>query len=124
TPAQAGTVTLYKMQPGGFLPTTTTVGTDGTYAFTKVVLDNYQLLGEADTTLYPDALPTYYESTTFWEQADSIVVSANTPDLDIIARKKPGSLSGHGSVRGHLGETESEGRLKEEKRIANIGVNL
>ncbi len=124
-PARQGEVTLYRIQPGGFLPVqTASVSNDGAFSFDNVVLGDYQLLGMADTVVYPDILPTYYESALFWEEADSVALKENTSGLDILSQKEPGSLSGSGSVLGRLGETNTGGRLKDDVGIPNVSVHL
>ena len=66
-----GELTLFRVQPGAFQPVQRIpVAADGTYAFTQVVLDDYQIRGLADTLVHERAIPTYYKNTIFWEEAD------------------------------------------------------
>lgn len=121
-PAEAGHLTLFKVQPGAFLPfDTVLVANDGTFSFAKVILDDYQLRGFADTLLYPDALPTYYVNTIFWEEADTLVLTDHVSAMDIVSQIKPGPPSGRGVISGYLQEDDGTGRVMDPERSKRIG---
>ena len=126
-PASAGDLTLYRVQPGAFQPVSTIpVAADGTYSFTEVVLDDYQLRGFADTSVYASALPTYYQNTIFWEEADTLKLADNISTLDIVSQLEPGPPSGRGSISGYLQEDDGTGRVEnaeKNKRVARAGVS-
>jgi hypothetical protein len=126
-PAQAGEVGLYRVQPGAFqLVKTLPVAADGSYAFEKVVLDDYQIRGFADTLVHERALPTYYQNTILWEEADTLILEDNVTNLDIVSQLEPGPPSGRGSISGYLQEDDGTGRLQEterNKRVARAGVS-
>lgn len=126
-PAEQGDLILYRVQPGAFEPVATVqVQNDGSYNFEEVILDNYQILGFADTILYERALPTYYKNTIFWEEADTLSLENNLNNLDIVSHLEPGPPSGRGSISGYLQEDDGTGRLKDterNKRIARAGVS-
>lgn len=126
-PATQGELTLYRVQPGAFAAiATTAVGNDGTYTFDRVILDDYQIRGFADTLVYERALPTYYEGTILWEEADTVQLVDNVSSLDIVSQLEPGPPSGRGVITGVLQEEDGTGRvndIKRNKRIANAGVS-
>ena len=126
-PANAGELTLYRVQPGAFQPVTTIpVAADGAYTFTQVVLDDYQIRGFADTSVYERALPTYYKNTIFWEEADTLKLADNISGLAIVSQLDPGPPSGRGSISGYLQEDDGTGRLEDterNKRVARAGVS-
>jgi len=127
--ATVGTITLLKVKANAFDKTAVVdVNENGEYLFEKVVLDNYQVLGFADTSHYPDALPTYYDNKLFWEEADTVFLENHRPDLDIVSIKKPGEIpAGNGVISGTLEEEVStSGRVDKtmvNKRIAGSGVS-
>lgn len=125
-PAIAGDMTLLRVQPGAFEPVTTIpVAADGSYSFTKVVLDDYQIRGFADTLVYERALPTYYQNTIFWEEADTLKLADNISTIDIVSQLEPGPPSGRGSISGYLQEDDGTGRVEKterNKRVSRAGV--
>lgn len=128
TPATQGNLRLYQVKNTKFeIVDTVFVNNDGSFVFEDVVLDDYQVLGFADTLVYDRALPTYFESTIFWEEADTIRLDNNITDLDIVSVLKPGPPSGAGSISGFLEEDVPDGgRLKDSqraKRVEKSGVS-
>jgi Leucine-rich repeat (LRR) protein len=124
-PATKGTVKLFRITKTGGYDTLSVrkTGKDGAYNFAKVVLDNYQILGFADTLTHPGALPTFYKKTIFWEEADTVVVDNSRNDLDIISAFKPGtSPGGKGIISGVVLEANSSGRTKVARRVNDAGV--
>lgn len=130
TPANAGTMSLFRIAPLGGFDTTAikSINNDGTYTIEKVVLDDYILLGFADTLLHKDALPTYFTKTIFWEEADTLKVEDNFPNLDIISEFKPtGILAGQGEISGFFFEDIPDnpgGRTLRNARIKSAGASL
>ena len=126
-PATAGELTLFRVKPGAFEPVQTLpVSADGTYTFTEVILDDYQIRGFADTLVYERAIPTYYKNTIFWEEADTLRLEDNIDTLNIISQLEPGPPSGRGSISGYLQEDDGTGRVDEvqrNKRVARAGVS-
>jgi hypothetical protein len=101
------------------------VAADGTFTFEKVVLDDYQLLGFADTVTHEGSLPTYYKNTIYWEEADTLVVEDNIQDLGIVSQVEPGPPTGRGIISGFVEEDDGTGRTKETqkaKRVSGAGV--
>jgi hypothetical protein len=127
TNATEGAITLFRITTEAFdTVATVPVQNDGSYSFEQVVLDDYQLLGFADTLVHNRALPTYYQNTIFWEEADTLYLENNISDLTIISQLEPGPPSGRGSISGFLEEEVEEGRLKntkKAKRIEKAGVS-
>lgn len=126
--ATNGTMTLFRITSAAYdTIATTSVQGDGAYTFEKVVLDDYQLLGFADTLVHARALPTYYQNTIFWEEADTLFLENNLINLDITSHVEPGATSGQGIISGYLEEDDgTAGRSKETqkvKRVSGSGVS-
>jgi hypothetical protein len=125
--ATAGEMTLYRIQPAAFEKITpVSIENDGTFVLDKVILDDYQLLGFADTLLHPSAIPTYYKNTIFWEEADTLFVEDNITDLSIVSTTEPGPPSGRGLISGVLLEDDGTGgragEVKKPKKVQDAGV--
>lgn len=122
--ASQGKMTLFRITPLAY----DTIGTvpvlaDGTYSFSKIILDNYQLLGFADTLTHAGALPTYYKNTVFWEEADTVFLENNLSGLNITSNAKPAAPSGRGSISGYLVEDDgtASGRLNKTQKVKRVG---
>ncbi len=129
TPASKGKVTLLKIKTGAYDSLAPIdINTDGTFTIGKVVLADYQLLGFADTLTHEDALPTYYSSTIYWEEADTIVLEQNIDQLNIVSQLKPQPTSGEGSISGTFEEDDGTGGRGEEiekvQRIKKAAVSV
>lgn len=125
-PATKGTVTLLRVRPGQAFDTTSVfnVSANGEYRFRKVVLDDYQLVGFADRSVYPKSLPTYYHNTLLWEEADTLYVTEDLSGLDILFESEPAPSAGGGSIGGFLEEDDGTGgRIKKAKRVESSGVS-
>jgi hypothetical protein len=127
-PATNGKVTLFKITNTHGYDTMAihSVTANGEFIFENVILDDYQLLAFADTLLYEDALPTYFENTLYWEEADTIHLEGNKT-ADIISQHKPQAEPvGKGSIEGFVEEEISNigGRAMAPKRVANAGVSV
>lgn len=121
--AQAGEMTLYRVQSGAFQPVAyTSVHNDGSYAFQGVVLGEYQLRGFPDTLQYATTLPTYYRNTILWESADTLSVRDYMSGVDIVAQKKS-TGAGNGVIRGVVTEDDAEGRIRAVKPVVGAGVS-
>jgi hypothetical protein len=123
--ATEGSVSLFRITTEAFdTVAVADVQNDGTYAFAQVVLDDYQLLGFADTLVHNRAIPTYYKNTIFWEEADTLYLENNINDLTITSQLEPGPPSGRGSISGFLEEeVEESGRMKKPARVSSAGVS-
>ncbi|HEY0652447.1 MAG TPA: T9SS type A sorting domain-containing protein [Chryseosolibacter sp.] len=126
-PATAGTMLLYKVQNTKFEVTDTVfLAADGSYSFEKVILDDYQIRGFADTLVHARALPTYYKSTIFWEEADTLFLENNTNNLNILSALEPLPPSGRGVITGTFEEDVPDGqggRTKLPKPVRQAGVS-
>jgi hypothetical protein len=126
--ATKGAMTLLKVKPLAFdTIAKINVAGNGSYFFDKVVLDDYQIVGFADTLTYNRALPTYYKNTIFWEEADTIFLANNLTSVDITSSLEPSAPSGRGMISGYLEEDDGSGRLNEEqraKRVAGAGASV
>jgi Leucine-rich repeat (LRR) protein len=126
TSAKKGKVSLFRVNPAGafVIVKTQNVEEDGTYAFPKVVLDEYQVQGFADTLQHLLALPTYYPGTILWEEADTLSVVNTLSNINIISQFKPEAPSGRGSISGTVIEEIKEGgRTKRPIPVRNSGVS-
>ncbi|MEQ8238349.1 MAG: T9SS type A sorting domain-containing protein, partial [Cyclobacteriaceae bacterium] len=132
TGASKGNMTLFKVTETGGYDTTAVkaINTNGTYLIDKVILDDYALIGYADTLVHLNAIPTYFEKTIYWEEADTLVVEDNLSNLDIISEFKPGPpTEGTGQITGifseDVGSPGGRGlRVLENKRIKSAGASL
>lgn len=127
TAATKGNMVLFKVTSTGGYDTTAVkpINADGTYLIDKVVLDDYSLLGYADTLSHVDAIPTYYEKTIYWEEADTLVVEDNIPNLDIISAFKPKPPTGAGTIYGIFSEeVDDGGRTLKNKRVKSAGATV
>jgi hypothetical protein len=126
-PATAGTMLLYRVTTTKFeVIDTVFVGANGAFSFENVILDDYQILGFADTLVHAGALPTYFENTIFWEDADTLFLENNEPGLDIYSVLEPLPPSGRGVISGTFEEDvpdETGGRTKRPKPVRNAGVS-
>lgn len=129
TAATAGDVVLMRITEANGYDTTAiqSLNENGSFLFEKVILADYQLLGFADTLVYEKALPTYYSSTIFWEEADTIVLQNHIDSLTIISELEPEPPSGHGVISGYLQEDDGLGGRRNQtlanKRVENAGVS-
>lgn len=127
--ASSGTVSLFEITSAGAYDTIAIedVASDGGFLFESVRLADYQLLGFANTSNYPRALPTYYGNTLFWEEASTIYLDSITTDRNITSQLAPtDEPSGTGSLSGTVfEEVEDEaGRTLAKKRVARAGVSV
>jgi len=126
-PATVGDMLLFKINTGAFDTTAVkSISTDGTYLIEKVILDDYELVGFADTLVHTDALPTYYTKTIYWEEADTLYVENNLDNLDILSEFKPAPpKNGVGEILGFFEEPDNAGgRTEKNKRVKNSGASL
>jgi hypothetical protein len=122
-----GEMTLYRVKPDAFeITATSVVDNDGSFSFEKVVLDDYQVRGFADTLSYERAIPTYYKNTIFWEEADTVKLEGHRTDINIVSQDEPLPPSGHGIISGYLQEDDGTGRsdgTKKPQRVSSAGVS-
>jgi hypothetical protein len=138
TGASSGSVTLYRVTSGAFEKfEPTSVSSDGSYTLEKVVLDDYQLLGYADTLVYDNALPTYFKEknpadntfrrTIYWEEADTLFLNTNRNDLDILTQPKPTApKDGEGYIEGVFTQDDGTGGGRGQKQapVSRAGASI
>jgi hypothetical protein len=105
------------------------IKTDGSgeYKLLKVILDDYILVGAADTITHDDALPTYYPGSIFWEEADTLFVNDNMTGLDIVSTFRPAPpKDGEGSLTGTFFEDDASdgGRSQAKKPVKKAGATV
>lgn len=125
----SGRVTLFRIKAKQGYDTIKVVNVDGNgaYSFKRIALDNYQVMGFPDTLAHPRALPTYYRSTPYWEEADTIVVQGPMTNLNVIAQFKPSEAPvGEGVISGVVEQDDGlpGGRVKRARRIEGAGVSV
>ncbi len=122
-PVTKGKMTLLKINPVGTPYTNTrsvAVGADGTYTMEKIVLDDYIMLGQADTIAYENYFPTYYQGSVFWEAADTIRLNENRSDVNIILTGLPVPPKGQGTISGIFEQELPGGRLDEVENRGRV----
>lgn len=127
--ATKGALKLYKINEKGKYDVTATkdISSDGSYSFEKIILDDYQLLGFADTLTYENALPTYYSNNTiFWEEATKLAVNDNLNDLNITSAYIPTNVAkGVGFIEGTFEEdVPAGGKIEVPKRVSGSGASV
>jgi hypothetical protein len=126
-PATKGSVVLYKVTNTKFdVLETKDIQSDGSYSFENKTLADYQIRGFADTLTYARALPTYFEGTIFWEEADTVFLETNVSNLNIYTDFEPLPPSGRGFITGTFEEDVPEGsggRTKLPKPVRRAGVS-
>jgi hypothetical protein len=126
-PATAGKMRLLKVTPVGGYDTirVQNLNPNGTYLFDNVVLDDYLVNGFADTTAHPKAIPTYYENTIFWEEADTLFLEDNVVGLDIYSEFKPDDpTGGQGEIIGtfYIGDNPDGRTARKRAPKAAVAV--
>ncbi len=128
SPATKGTVTLLRIEAVGGYDTLEikNISEAGEYRFDRVILDNYQIVGFADTVTHVGALPTYYKNTYLWEEADDIFLEGNRIDMDIMSAFKPTEPpKGNGVLSGYFEEDEQNGgKIEAAKRVNGAGASV
>jgi hypothetical protein len=127
TPVTEGAMNLFRITATGAYDTTQIVSTqnDGSYLFEKVVLDDYLVLGKPNKDIYPSVVPTYFNNTIFWEEANPQVLNSDIENVDIIAQFIPSNVpQGDGSISGFLEEDDPSGRVEKTKRVGGSGVSV
>lgn len=126
--AISGTLWLLKINAGAKYDTTVVHQLDGTgaFQFNEIILADYQLAAFVDTITYENALPTYYNNSIYWEEADTIFLNGPEIGIDITSQYLPSTApAGDGVIRGFLEEPEEEGgRVKANKRVAKAGTSV
>lgn len=124
TTASGGQVTLLEVTNTDGYDTTAVfdIAANGEYTFNDVVLSDYLLVGFPDTIQHVGSLPTYYDQTVFWAEADTIFLEDNF-NTDIIAISQVNPGGGIGSFSGTLDEEVDEGgREMGKRRLGGAGV--
>lgn len=121
-----GTIDLLRVTNSGAYDTTQNIAIheDGSYSFQHVVLDDYVIVASPDTITYPRAIPTYSNSTIFWEEADTLRLNEHILNLRIHTESEPVEIpAGTGSLIGFLEEADGlGGRVKKNSRVGGSGV--
>jgi Leucine-rich repeat (LRR) protein len=127
SPVTKGQMLLLKINPVGIAFDTTRVElvkTDGTYSLKSVVLDDYILIGQGDREVYKDYFPTYFKSSVFWEEADTIKLNESRSDLNITLTSLPALPKGEGILSGVFEEETSGGRVEGRGRVSGASVTV
>jgi hypothetical protein len=126
--ASKGQMTLFKINSAGKYDTTAVqnINPDGSYSFEKIVVDDYQLLGFADTLTYANALPTYYDKNSiYWEEATTMEVNSDLTDLNITSAYVPADVEkGAGLISGTFEEDVPTAKIERPQRVSGAGSSV
>lgn len=128
-PATDGQMLLLKITTSDGFDTTAVapITTAGLYEIQDVILDDYLLVGIADTITHVDAIPTYYsitDPTVFWLEADTLFINGNVT-ADITAQFSTNPAGDIGSFFGYLEQEVPEGgRTEGRTRVSDAGVAM
>jgi Leucine-rich repeat (LRR) protein len=127
-PAQVGAMQLFAITETGpyTLIQTQDVDSEGGYTFSEVVLGDYIVSGFAKTDLYPKAIPTWYEQSIYWEEAEPVLLEDNTTGIDIVSAVRPDApTEGQGIITGTFYEVFPDaGKMSARSRVANAAVTV
>ncbi len=123
---EAGSGRLLKIEePGKPFDTVATVGPDnGKFIFDITVLGDYLVALEAEDDIY---LPTYYENTFLWEEADTLRFRSELQDTMYMTIKPQdlGPDDGDYTLSGIVEEDFPEdGRIDARKRVKRAGCSV
>lgn len=102
---------------------TAVINNDGTYSFGYVNQGKYLLYADASTTLYPNAVATYYGDTVFWKEAQIYNHTTNTNSVNI-SIKEYGGTAGPGRIAGIVVEGADFKMLGPGDPVKGIGVGV
>lgn len=114
-----GTVTLYLQDSMGFyIPVQTTSIDSMMYFFPEVLPGTYLVQAQpaANSIFFGSYLPTFYESSLFWESATQIVPGPPMNPYNIILVSYDSLQGGPGAITGHI--------LNGGKSIAEAGIEI
>lgn len=127
-PMTSGEITLLKVTNTDGYDTTSiiAVGNDGTYTHSGIILDDYIAIVQPDTIAHTSYLPTYYSSTIFWEEADTIYLDSMMINFNFMLQGGPVEApSGEGKIVGVLEEEVPDGgRIEAKRKVAGAGVSV
>lgn len=104
----SGSVVLY--QVSAINPNTLTIvqmvniQSNGTFSFDSIPLGNYKIKAIADTALYKNVVPTYYDSTNHWQKATLLSVTSCKDSIDEIKIRliKFNTIIAYGKIKGEV----------------------
>ena len=134
-PVTAGKVYAFKQQPKnpGLFDTLgyVTLHANGYYSFSNVIGNNYFIQAQADTNVYPTAVPTYLSNSSIYKYRwDSAVAVHNNPcaisnsagnDITIIELRVQ---NGPGSISGNVAQIHGYGRRLQNGNNQVMGAPL
>lgn len=95
------------------------------FSFSDVYLRDYLILSEPDTSAYESLLATYYGNALFWDEADTLKLSANTEGLVIDVQQLVQESSGTAKIEGTFtNEEQINGRTTNNTRIEGAKITL
>ena len=96
------------------------------FSFSDVYLRDYLILSEPDTSAYEDLLSTYYGNALFWDEADTLKLSANAEGLVIdVQQLAQNTTGGTAKIEGTFtNEEQINGRIMNSTQIQGAKITL
>ncbi|QSE95889.1 T9SS type A sorting domain-containing protein [Fulvivirga lutea] len=130
-PVTNGEVLLFEInqEATAFDTLATTLNNQGNFTFGNIVIGDYLALGKPNRTSFPGQLPTYFEATDLWEEADTLLIEATNPTFNIRLIEEPREETGPGQVAGFVEEeldqgNDPGGRINARGRVSGAGVTM
>ncbi len=129
-PVTNGEVLLFEInqEATAFDTLSTILNNQGNFTFSNIVIGDYLALGKPNSADFPGQLPTYFQATDLWEEADTLLIEANNPNFNISLIEDPKEETGLGIVAGFLEEEldqeNSGGRIEARGRVRAAGVSM
>jgi len=104
------------------------LGSAGHYEFNNLPAGSYIMYAIPSFILYPDFVPTYYDSALYWADATTINLSSNLPEANIYLIEYSSSNNGTGTISGSIlwNSLKNAGMFKDlnDNSVENISIYL
>lgn len=126
-PVTAGSFYLFEVNiEGTGFDTLAAPVANGTFVLPNVVIGDYLAAGVGASPNYDDHLPTYFDNTVFWEEADTLAIDDTNNQVAVKLILNPESENGEGLISGVFFEDveETDGRGEARTPIARAGASV